>query len=213
MWNQKPYTKNLTCKHKTEELENGDKSRLIGIIMENNRDKREIVVYAETFTKDAKSKVRTFYKHFYQLVKKFVDNVDLYEEKQRAYCERPDLVIEELRRLWEKEKEEAEREAERNAALLKEANESVSRDETVIDSSQTTVIEESKDEIKDSIEEMKVDNSIRDFDDSMIIKPQKNILDEKVTPHGLNDEASFDISSASKADAENSKYADIEEMD
>ena len=65
MWNQKPYTKNLTCKHKTEELENGDKSRLIGIIMENNRDKREIVVYAETFTKDAKSKVRTFYKHFY----------------------------------------------------------------------------------------------------------------------------------------------------
>ena len=44
-------------------------------------------------------------------------------------------MIEELRRLWEKEKEEAEREAERNAALLKEANESVSRDETVIDSS------------------------------------------------------------------------------
>ena len=44
-------------------------------------------------------------------------------------------MIEELRRLWEKEKEEAEREAERNAALLKEAYESVSRDETVIDSS------------------------------------------------------------------------------
>ena len=64
MWNQKPYTKNLTCKHKTEELENGEKSRLNGIIMDN-RERREQVVYSETFTKDAKSKVRTFYKHFY----------------------------------------------------------------------------------------------------------------------------------------------------
>lgn len=79
MWNQKPYTKNLTCKHKTEELENGEKSRLNGIIVD--REKREIVVYSETFTKDAKSKVRTFYKHFYQLVKKFVDEVDLLPEE------------------------------------------------------------------------------------------------------------------------------------
>ena len=79
MWNQKPYTKNLTCKHKTEELENGEKSRLNGIIMDN-RERREQVVYSETFTKDAKSKVRTFYKHFYQLVKKFVDEVDLLDE-------------------------------------------------------------------------------------------------------------------------------------
>ena len=64
MWNQKPYTKNLTCKHKTEELENGEKSCLKGIIVDN-RAKTEVIVYSETFTKDAKSKVRTFYKHFY----------------------------------------------------------------------------------------------------------------------------------------------------
>lgn len=65
MWNQKIYTKKLTCKHKTQELDGGEKSCLNGIIVENRGDKREYVVYSETFTKDAKSKVRTFYKHFY----------------------------------------------------------------------------------------------------------------------------------------------------
>ena len=62
MWNQKPYTKNLKCLHKTEELESGEKSMLKGIIQNGMREE---VVYEETFTKDAKSKVRTFYKRFY----------------------------------------------------------------------------------------------------------------------------------------------------
>jgi len=94
----------MTCKHKTEELENGEKSRLNGIIVDN-RDRRECVVYSETFTKDAKSKVRTFYKHFYQLVKKFVDEADLdSEEKQRAYSDHPELVIEALTRIAAKDR-------------------------------------------------------------------------------------------------------------
>ena len=79
----------------------------------DNRQRQEIVVYSETFTKDAKSKVRTFYKHFYQLVKKFVDEVDLLsEEVQKDYSEKPSKVISELKSLWEKEKAEKE-EAER----------------------------------------------------------------------------------------------------
>jgi len=32
MWNQKLYTKNLKCLHKTEELEGGDRSMLKGVI-------------------------------------------------------------------------------------------------------------------------------------------------------------------------------------
>ena len=63
MWNQKLYLKNLTCTHETEELENGEKSRLNGIIQRGKEERRQ--VFSETFTKDAKSKVRTFYKHFY----------------------------------------------------------------------------------------------------------------------------------------------------
>ena len=117
MWNQKPYTKNLTCKHKTEEMENGERSCLKGIIV--GRDRQEHVVFAESFNKDAKSKIRTFYKHFYQLVKKFVDKVDLLaEDKQREYYERPRKVIEKIMRLWEKEKEAERklREMEENAA-------------------------------------------------------------------------------------------------
>lgn len=83
-----------------------------GIIVDNWQ-RQEIVVYSETFTKDAKSKVRTFYKHFYQLVKKFVDEVDLLsEEVQKDYSEKPSKVISELKSLWEKEKAEKE-EAER----------------------------------------------------------------------------------------------------
>ena len=84
MWNQKPYLKNLTCTHETKELENGEKSMLNGII-QRGKDTRW-KVYSETFTKDAKSKVRTFYKHFYMLVKKFVDAVDsLSGEDQREF--------------------------------------------------------------------------------------------------------------------------------
>ena len=63
MWNQKPYLKNLTCTHETEELEGGEKSKLNGIVQRGKEVRWK--VYSETFTKDAKSKVRTFYKHFY----------------------------------------------------------------------------------------------------------------------------------------------------
>jgi len=103
MWNQKPYLKNLTCKHKTEELENGERSRLIGVVMDNS-SKYEYTVYHETFTKDAKSKVRTFYKHFYKLVKKFVDDVDLMDEsKQRKYIGNARNVSDALNKIWAKE--------------------------------------------------------------------------------------------------------------
>ena len=52
----------MKCLHKTEELESGEKRMLKGIIQNGTREE---VVYEETFTKDAKSKVRTFYKRFY----------------------------------------------------------------------------------------------------------------------------------------------------
>ena len=108
MWNQKLYTKNLKCLHKTEELEGGEKSMLKGVIQWGSREE---VVYSETFTKDAKSKVRTFYKRFYYLVKRFIDEVDAESSAvQYDYQRNPPKVIARLKKIWEKMTKEDQKE-------------------------------------------------------------------------------------------------------
>ena len=66
----------MKCLHRSEEFDNGERTKLKGIVSYTiNRASAPIeeTVYEEVFTKDAKSKIRSFYKKFYQLVKKFID--------------------------------------------------------------------------------------------------------------------------------------------
>ena len=62
-------------------------------------------MYEEVFTKDANSKIRSFYKKFYQLVKKFIDQVDeQHVMVHDQYAKDPKKVISHLKRLHEEMK-------------------------------------------------------------------------------------------------------------
>jgi len=83
LWNQKNYTKVFKCTHRSENVGN-DEILLCGIIqMNHGGDKaRPRDVFSLRFPKDAKHKVRSFYKQFYQVVEVFVFSVDGKEEEQ-----------------------------------------------------------------------------------------------------------------------------------
>ena len=73
LWNQKSYTKVFKCNHTSETDKTGDYIIFKGEIRINKLN-REII--REVFQKEAKNKIRSFYKKFYELVKRFVDLVD-----------------------------------------------------------------------------------------------------------------------------------------
>ena len=73
LWNQKSYTKVFKCYHTNEQEKNGEIIVFKGEIKYQNR-KYEVI--KEIFPKEAKNKIRSFYKNFYKLVKRFIDFVD-----------------------------------------------------------------------------------------------------------------------------------------
>jgi len=70
LWNQKSYTKQFKCYHTSEQLDNGETIVFKGEI--RNHRLKEVVI-KEQFSKEAKNKIRSFYRKFYSLVKRFVD--------------------------------------------------------------------------------------------------------------------------------------------
>jgi len=99
LWNQKNYTKQFKCKHQSEQKENGEKIELTGIISLAGLVKEQIIL-TEVYSKEAKNKVRSFYKKFYQLVKKFTDSIDEKgEEFESKLINDPWLVVKQLQNL------------------------------------------------------------------------------------------------------------------
>jgi dsRNA-specific ribonuclease len=65
LWNSKPYTKHIKCNHKSVQSNNQNDTQINGII-------GTIVVLPVTYEKDAKNKIRSFYKLFYKVCEFFL---------------------------------------------------------------------------------------------------------------------------------------------
>lgn len=92
LWNQKSFTKMFKCNHQSEESRAGDSIIFKGEIR-FHKYYRQII--REVFPKEAKNKIRSFYKKFYELVKTFIDYVEKQgEEFERRLENDPQQVIE-----------------------------------------------------------------------------------------------------------------------
>lgn len=69
------------------------------------RERHEI--FSEIFNKDAKNKNRAFYKILFNVVEKFISQVDAKgPDEERLLNERPNLVVEGLRKIINKQRSE-----------------------------------------------------------------------------------------------------------
>jgi len=95
LWNQKSYTKVFKCYHTNEQEKNGEIIVFKGEIKYQNK-KYEVI--RENFPKEAKNKIRSFYKNFYKMVKRFIDYVDKKGESKEHELEAdPSKVVKELK--------------------------------------------------------------------------------------------------------------------
>jgi hypothetical protein len=97
LWNQKSYTKMFKCNHNT-------KVKGESIIFEGEislQKKRTFTILSEEFQKEAKNKIRSFYKKFYELIQHFVAVVDK-EGIEHELDQNPLKVVEKITELHKK---------------------------------------------------------------------------------------------------------------
>jgi tellurite resistance-related uncharacterized protein len=111
LWNQKSYTKCFKCNHSSESDKSGELIIFKGEIRLNKYN-REII--REVFQKEAKNKIRSFYKKFYELVRRFIDFVEKQGEDFESKLDKdPERVVQLLKKVHEDIQKE-EREADAN---------------------------------------------------------------------------------------------------
>lgn len=71
LWNQKTYMRTLKCHHETRNADGAADTRIIFRGMVNDHCVLEV-----PFDKDAKNKVRSFYKHYFRLISGFFEDLE-----------------------------------------------------------------------------------------------------------------------------------------
>ena len=77
LWNQRIYTKRFKCTHESTQMPGKDEITLTALLIgPYGSQKFRHQIFSETYRKDAKNKIRAFYKTLYSIVSKFIEQVD-----------------------------------------------------------------------------------------------------------------------------------------
>jgi hypothetical protein len=74
LWNSRPFSKNIKCFHKNEVINGGQYIVLKGFIS-------TFEMLTIKFDKDAKNKIRTFYKKFFKVIEGFLTEYETFFER------------------------------------------------------------------------------------------------------------------------------------
>ena len=86
LWNQKPFMKNIKCHHETRAVDgasNSDTRTVFRGLMDDE------VVLEIVYEKEAKNKVRSFYRHYYDLMSGFFN----WAEKKSVHTESKEEIV------------------------------------------------------------------------------------------------------------------------